>query len=283
MCNQRVITIITKKGITLEAFEDDSITKEIQCCGEYDGNTLRSIREVLTLIKPKTSLDVGANIGNHALVIAALTNKLFAFEPVPFIFSVLKSNLQINKFVNATAVNFGLSSGQSTKEIFIPQNGNLGSSSLEALEGEGTFLEIKTVNGDAYLKEHHEEGQVDFIKMDVEGHEAIALLGLKHTILECQPLLLLEWKSTNTTQSFEDLDLYKQLFTGYKCYSLTYIRNRKVHAGTWVGFCKRIYAKLITNTWCLSSFNPQKRYSNVYFVPERYQNIFSSFKYIEQK
>lgn len=281
MCNQKTITIITKKGVTLSAFEGDSITREIQSCGEYDGNTLKSIRDILGLIKPKISLDVGANIGNHALAIAPLSQKLIAFEPVTFIYEVLKNNLAQNKLGNAVAVNFGLSVDQSTKKIFIPKNGNLGSSSLEAVEGEGSFLEIKTVIGDAYLQEHLESEEIDFIKMDVEGHEAAALLGLEKTIQKNQPLLLLEWKSANTTQSFEDSDLFKKLFSGYKFYALTYASSKKVHAKNWFGFCKRIYYKLISNTWCLSSFHPHKRYSNVYFVPKRYQAIFSTFKYLE--
>ncbi|EIJ65421.1 hypothetical protein BD31_I2058, partial [Candidatus Nitrosopumilus salaria BD31] len=40
-----LINVITKYGQQLQAFENDSITKEIQSEGEYDGNTLRSIRE----------------------------------------------------------------------------------------------------------------------------------------------------------------------------------------------------------------------------------------------
>lgn len=282
MCNQQLITITTKKGFALTAFEGDSITKEIQSYGEYDGNTLQSIRDVLALIQPQTSLDVGANIGNHALAIAPLTKKLIAFEPVTFIYEVLKSNLEQNKLGNAIAVNFGLSLDQSTKEIFIPKNGNLGSSSLEAVNGEGTFLQIGTLSGDAYLEEHSHTEQIDFIKMDVEGHEAAAILGLKNTIQKYQPLLLLEWKSANTMMSFKDLDLFNRLFAGYKFYSLSYTNNKKVHPRNWIGFCKRIYYKLTISKWCLSSFDPDKSYSNVYFVPERFQSVFASFKYLEQ-
>ncbi|HSH53417.1 MAG TPA: FkbM family methyltransferase [Methylotenera sp.] len=283
MFNQKIITIKTKTGLTLTAFDGDSITKEIQSRGEYDGNTLQSIRDVLSLIKPQMSLDVGANIGNHAVVIATLTKKLIAFEPVTFVYDVLKSNLAQNKLGNAIAVNFGLSLEQSTKKIFIPMNGNLGSSSLEAVDGEGAFLKIDTVSGDAYLAEHSQTEQIDFIKMDVEGHEAAALIGLQNTIQKYQPLLLLEWKSANTTMSFKDLDLFNRLFSGYKFYSLSYTSNKKVHPRNWIGFCKRICNKLTGNTWCLSSFDSDKSYSNVYFVPERYQNIFLRFNYLEQK
>ncbi|HSI37947.1 MAG TPA: FkbM family methyltransferase [Methylotenera sp.] len=282
MFNQKIITIKTKNGLTLTAFEGDSITKEIQGCGEYDGNTLKSIRDVLSLIKPQMSLDVGANIGNHAVVIAPLTKKLIAFEPVTFVYDVLKSNLAQNKLGNAIAVNFGLSTKQSIKEIFIPKNGNLGSSSLEAVDGEGAFLQINTISGDDYLAGLSRTEQIDFIKMDVEGHEAAALLGLENTIQKYQPLLLLEWKSANTMMSFKDLDLFNRLFSGYKCYSLSYTNNKKVHPRNWIGFCKRIYYKLTISKWCLSSFDPDKSYSNVYFVPERYQSAFASFKYLEQ-
>jgi predicted RNA methylase len=123
MLNHKLVTIATKKGMTINAFEGDSITEEIESCGEYDSNTLNSIRNVLTLIQPQISLDVGANIGNHALVIAKFTKKLIAFEPVTFVYEVLKKNLAQNKIDNAITVNFALSVEQSTRQIFIPKMG----------------------------------------------------------------------------------------------------------------------------------------------------------------
>lgn len=281
MQSMKVVRLTTKRGFVLNAFEADSITKEVERKGEYDANTLNSLSDVLAEIKPQLSLDVGANIGNHTLVISKLSRNVVAFEPVKFIFDVLRANLEQNQISNVNAVNFGLSDRNIETEIFIPSNGNLGSSSLEAKEGNGILLKVTTTIGDRYLSGHFSNQQVDFIKMDVEGHEAIALLGLQETIANNQPLLLLEWKSQSTLTSFHEHDLFKKLFAGYKQYSLSYTSNKKVHANTIAGNLKRIYHKLIGSKWCLASFDESKRYSNVYFVPPRYQALMQKFTCME--
>ncbi len=276
------INLTTKRGYILNAFEGDSITREIQKKGEYDTNTLNSLSDVLGAIKPQTSLDVGANIGNHSLVIAKYSRNLIAFEPVKFIFDVLEGNFLLNQLKNAKAINCGLSNKQALAEIFIPENGNLGSSSLELKDGIGNLLEIKTIVGDIYLEENLANSQVDFIKMDVEGHEALALLGLETTIIKNQPLLLLEWKSAKTVAAFKEFDLFNKLFVGYEFYSLTYTSNQKVHLNNSIGFLKRVYYRVVNKRWCLSGFESDKRYTNVYFVPVRYQQVFHQFKYLDR-
>ncbi|MGB7816801.1 MAG: FkbM family methyltransferase [Methylotenera sp.] len=277
MENHKTIQIKTKRGFILNAFEGDSITQEIQKKGEYDANTLESLNEVLAAIQPQTSLDVGANIGNHALLISRFSKNLIAFEPVGFIFEVLQSNLIQNHIANAQAVNSGLSDTALEREIFIPQNGNLGSSSLEATNGTGQRLKINTIIGDDYLQKNLSGARIDFIKMDVEGHEAAALQGLKATIRAFQPLLLLEWKSPQTISAFKDHDLFNDLFSQYSFYSLSYTSNKKAHPKSLWGFLKRIYYRLFAKKWCLSGFERKKYYSNVYFVPSRYKSIFEKF------
>lgn len=276
-----IIQLTTKRGFNLNAFEGDSITREAQQKGEYDSNTLDSISEILATIGPNISLDVGANIGNHALVIAKYSAKVLAFEPVNFVFDVLQSNIKHNHANNITAENLGLSNKSAQLMIHIANNGNLGSSSIEANAGAGEQLTIHTVTGDDYLIQNYHGQQIDFIKMDVEGHEASALMGLKQTITQQQPLLLLEWKSDNTIAQFQHLNLFDGLFNGYQFYSLSYTTNKKVHAHASLGFLKRIFHKIIGTKWCLSEFDAKKSYSNVYFVPPRYQQQFKRYAYFD--
>lgn len=266
----------TKRGFNLEAFEGDSITREVQKKGEYDTNTLNSLVDILTLIKPMTSLDVGANIGNHALLIAELSNKVIAFEPVKFVFDALQSNVENNVVENITAVNVGLSNTEAQHTIYIQNNGNLGSSSIEVADEASEKLDIKTVVGDAYLQKNDANSQVDFIKIDVEGHEAKALAGLKKTLLKYQPLVLIEWKDAQMLAEFKRLNLFDELFPGYQKYALSYTTNKKVYAGSCFGYFRRLYHKLIGSHWCLMHFDEDKMYSNVYFVPPRFQQYFEA-------
>ena len=277
MNKYKVTQVKTKRGFVLNAFEQDSITREIQLMGEYDANTLDSINDILGIIKPDVSLDVGANIGNHSLVIAMNSRRLVAFEPVGFIFEVLKSNFQHNRIEHAQAVNSGLSDKALDRDIFIPENGNLGSSSINATSGAGCRLKINTIVGDNYIQKNLNGSRIDFIKIDVEGHEASVLQGLKATILESQPLLLIEWNDSHTVSSFSDRYLFTELFSNYSFYSLSYRSNKKMHANNMLGFLKRVYYRFLPKKWCLSKFEPHRRYSNVYFVPLRYKTVFDKF------
>jgi FkbM family methyltransferase len=280
MQQHQLINVITKSGHQLQAFENDSITKEIQSEGEYDGNTLSSLREVLTSIAPTTSLDIGANIGNHAIVIAQYTKQLIAFEPVKFIFDALQQNLTLNKLNNAIALNFGLSDEASKRDIFIPKHGNLGCSSLDVSFEDAEKQEIELVVGDDCLNQTFPNERIDFIKMDVEGHEASALRGLEKTLKQDQPLLLIEYKSMTTITSFQQMHLFDELFKGYQFFSLSYTYNKKVHKRNLMGFFKRIYYRVFDRRWCLSHFDRTKPYANVYLVPPRYKKVFSTFAYL---
>lgn len=270
MTNRSIVQCLTKRGFVLDAFAEDAITREIQQSGEYDSNTLDALVEILQVIQPQTALDVGANIGNHSVLIAQYVKRLIAFEPVPFIYAVLKQNLAHQSLSHAQAVPLALSDDNATHTLHILNNGNLGTSSLEVNENVAESIDIQTVIGDEWLATHTHQPAVDFIKMDVEGHEVSALLGLQKTILKHQPLLLLEWKSAAMKARFFDEKLFQALFNGYQCFALSYTTNKKAHPKTFIGKIQWLVAKLKGKQWCLQPFVPQQHYANVFFVPQRH-------------
>jgi FkbM family methyltransferase len=278
MKNHYEIKVTTKRGYTLNCIDGDTITKAIQAHGEYDTNTLESLADILGKIKPNISLDIGANIGNHAVLIARCSQRLIAFEPVKLVYDLLKSNLNQNSPANTLAVNKGLSNEYAIREIFIPAF-NLGCSSLEVQVGDGEKTKIDLLIGDDWLKTNFEDQQIDFIKMDIEGHEAAALLGLEENIRKYQPLVLLEWKSQITINAFREKNLFPRLFKNYAFYSLTQTDSKKVYKRSLLGYFERLYFKLSRRSWCLTNFQEQKAYSNVYFVPDRYKELFKALPF----
>lgn len=278
-----VLTLQTREGKKLDAFAGDAITTEIQMKGEYDGNTLDSLRSILAVIRPRVSLDVGANIGNHAIVIAEYSQRLLAFEPVPFIHELLSHNLSQNGLTHAVAVNAGLSDQASRRDIFIPNIGNLGCSSLELIDAATTHIQIATLVGDDYIAQQNIEAGIDFIKVDVEGHEPAALLGLEKTLRQHCPLLLMEYRNQNTLNLFQDGSLFNRLFPGYRIYSLSNTASKKAYPNGILAFLRRMRAKFSKRQWCLSDFDPTRRYSNIYLVPERYQPVFEQFLYLRMR
>lgn len=277
---RETIKIRTPNGREIHAFEGDSITHQIQKHGEYDKNALDSIREVLAIIKPVTSLDIGANIGNHSLVIATLSQRLFAFEPVGFVHTVLQKNLLENRVQNAVAVNVGLSSESASKTIFVPKMDNVGCSSLDERGLNSDRHDIRLITGDEYLATNGIR-DVDFIKMDIEGHEGEAIEGLKTTIRTNQPLLLMEWDQ-RTAHQFAAHQLFDSVFAGYSAFSVSRTDNKKMHPKTFFGSLRRLWYRLTCRSWCLSKFDPTHGYRNIYLVPDRYRGVFSNFRYLSE-
>lgn len=269
----------TKRNQQIIAFEGDSITNEIIANGEYDGYTLAFMSDILSKIQPKLSLDIGANIGNHSLVIATHSQRLIAFEPIPFLHEVLSKNLILNGLSQAHAFNVGLSDTTKNAQIYVDQAGNFGASSISERNGNGKLLAIQLVKGDDFLNKMGVTG-IDFIKIDVEGHEAEAIAGLAESIQRDNPLILMEWKSEHTRQQFAQSALFSTVLANYTAYSLTTNFNKKVHAPHFFAQVKRVRYKYFKPAWCLSSFKAEQRYSNVCLVPVKHRALFAKLPYL---
>lgn len=273
----KLITVTTSAGKRLQAFEGDEITRQILQNGEYDAWALASLREVLQYVRPRTSLDIGANIGNHAVVIGELSQRLFAFEPLPFVYQVLQHNLARNLGERARGFNLALSDIDAAVRIGVRSEENFGASSLCAGSSDGET--VRAVVGDEFLAEQG-IAEVDFIKIDVEGHEASALSGLTKTILRDQPLVMMEWNDAETAAGFARLRLFDTVFAGYQPFAVSRTDSTKLHPHTLAGRLRRLRYRLFDRTWCLTDFDPVRKYSNVYLVPPRMAEELAALRYL---
>lgn len=139
-------------------------------------------------------VDIGANIGNHALFALKFLHvaRLIPFEPNPVAIEVLRSNLDLNGEADRcdlTHLGFGLSDqAQAGLQIELDQpETNLGGGRL--VEGG----DLTVIRGDDALATTH----VDFIKIDVEGMEIKALRGLSQTIANSRPVFFIEVDEAN--------------------------------------------------------------------------------------
>ncbi|NNE51249.1 MAG: FkbM family methyltransferase [Sulfitobacter sp.] len=135
-----------------------------------------------------TFVDIGSNIGNHSLFVAAYLQpkKIIPFEPNPLAYKLLLANIVMNRFqdiFDVTHIGFGLSDERADGFAMTEQNKNLGGARM--LPGEG---DITTITGDEALA-----GETpDFLKIDVEGMEMMVLKGLQETITRCSPTIMIE-------------------------------------------------------------------------------------------
>lgn len=140
-----------------------------------------------------TFLDVGANIGNHALYLAENFDFVHCFEPDPAIADRLADNAALN---DATIYIHRVGLGAENGELpFYPSAvGNQGTGSFVAQDGHAVRT-LPVRNGDDYLALAKIFG-VSFIKIDVEGFELQVVAGLRNTINRDRPIIMLEFDGT---------------------------------------------------------------------------------------
>jgi FkbM family methyltransferase len=152
-----------------------------------------------------TVLDVGANIGYFALLMAkrvGLGGKVHAFEPNPTICAKLRENVALNPECNdgrmaIHEVALGATTGDA--EFFCPIEGHEGVGGLRDTNRAPLSMAIHvTVRTLDSFVESEKFTRLDFIKMDIEGGELDALRGGERTLRDFRPKLLFEAFEPNT-------------------------------------------------------------------------------------
>lgn len=164
-------------------------------------------REELSIItdffnKGSVFLDVGANIGNHAIYVAKFLHprQLILLEPNPPAIEILQINIELNKVapsVDFSMIGTGLSDSDGWAGAHIPA-GNLGATTLWHVAEES---KIRLARGDSLFLGR----RIDFIKMDVEGMEIRALKGLMATINANRPTMFIEVDNVNRDEFLETI------------------------------------------------------------------------------
>ena len=144
------------------------------------------------LHKDDVALDVGGNIGTHAINLSRLVpnGKVFVFEPQSLVFSILQNNLLLNRCANVTAYKFALTDVDHETIYMEPFNFdddviNNGAISIDYSTSVGDFCLTRTMDSFAFNK-------VDFIKLDVQGAESKVLSGATKVIENFRPLVFIE-------------------------------------------------------------------------------------------
>jgi FkbM family methyltransferase len=153
------------------------------------------------LVDPKrNAVDAGANKGAYTYFLARLARRVFAFEPNPKMFKILRRSMA----KNVTASPAALSDRPGSAVLRIPrtrrggysnQGGSLSSAKISEDYGSVT-VETKRLD-DVDL------GDVGFIKIDVEGFEQEVIDGAAATIRRCRPTMLIELEERYTKVPIE--------------------------------------------------------------------------------
>ena len=136
-----------------------------------------------------TILDIGANIGAHALRFARIVGpggKVFAFEPTDFAYRKLVKNLSLNAFPQVVPIQVALANeNQRQQTIHFRSSWR---TDQQRVDGP-TTVDFERLDD---LAARRSVGHVDIIKIDVDGNEFPILFGGRDLIRRCRPLFLME-------------------------------------------------------------------------------------------
>lgn len=140
-------------------------------------------------------LDIGANTGTFTLL-ACLANpraRVLSFEPVPRNFSRLLRNIQLNGFDSrCEAFNIAISDWTGTADFHVPSLDVPASSSLDPNGFRGISGELIRVTVNSIDAIVPPGVKVDVAKIDVEKFEDHVLNGMRRTIGESRPDIVIE-------------------------------------------------------------------------------------------
>jgi len=160
--------------------------------GIFNGREGAEIKLWSELIKKADIvLDIGANNGIYALV-ASVNEKagVYAFEPVPAMYDLLKENLRLSNTINVYPRKEVISDLNGKLNLFVPNSGWIDVASIDEsfakkfLE-DRTMIEVQcdSITVDEFLvKENITTDKKIVCKIDVEGAEDRVVLGMVETM-----------------------------------------------------------------------------------------------------
>lgn len=219
------VVVATRFGfkINLDPIFDKNIENVIYERGVYEQGTVSVLQDFLKA--GDTFVDVGANIGWLSLVGAdrvAKNGKVYAFEPVPTTFDILKSNKKLNEFSQIELNQFALGNKEETLTIYPEKENRGGASILNHHSEKGVDIEVKKLDNLII------NSTINVIKIDVEGFELDVLKGAIETIKKDNPKLIIE-HSIDRNNTAEQFEIYNWLLDLgiYKIYKLMNGKERK--------------------------------------------------------
>ena len=148
-------------------------------------------------------LDGGANMGAMTIPLAKRCSRVIAFEPQEFLYYILCGNIAANNLTNVRAYMNPLDAVSGRVVAFPrPSDDYFGEGHFAGVAGTSINLDGKNCLGTKCIDQLFLD-RLDFVKMDVEGAELMALFGGRDTLEQFKPVMFVEALPNN----FEDIQL----------------------------------------------------------------------------
>jgi FkbM family methyltransferase len=220
--------IIKFDNFYIEFFRNDCLAENsIAKNKNWEPHITKFVKNLHSKINIKNIIDIGANIGYHTMLFSRIIGNngvIYAFEPQPQIFSLLSNNISNNNLKNVILYNNACSDEETI--VYLPKF-NI---PLQNIENMGDITPNYNVNiNDKYaiqsvIIDRLNLSKIDFIKIDIQGWEVKAIIGLKELLERDKPYMIVEFEyfqlaKDNKTCS-ELADLLRTY--GYYIYYLDY-------------------------------------------------------------
>lgn len=178
--------------------------------------------------RDSTILDIGANIGLHALRFSSMAKNgvVIACEPQPKTFDTLKNNITQNEIKNIIPLNLAIDQSATIADFLVMKDdaySSLIDTGRKELSGK---VKVLCVSVDGLLGNI----KVDFVKIDVEGLELNVLQSMSNLIQRYHPVIFCEiYKGKIESNNPRDTISYLRNY-GYQVYRV--IDGELVEFGT---------------------------------------------------
>ena len=145
------------------------------------GYALARVSEIREAVKEgDTVIDIGANIGYFTVLLADLVGpkgKVYAFEPDPRNFYLLQRTIERNGWTHVIAEQKAVSN--KAGEFLLYQTRSCAANTLTPSGEHISAVNVRVVTLDDFLSDEH---HIDFVKMDTDGSEPLAIQGMVQLI-----------------------------------------------------------------------------------------------------
>ena len=181
-----------ESGLSFFVHHRDTIGRHIAKYGTHEPLVTRWMADYLGASGRGIVVDVGANLGWHALHAARHPNveTVVAFEPDPFNAWLLERNLSENAIGNVIVDSRAVGAAPGVAKLYRYKSANFGRHSLAADHGHGSrSVPVTDIDG-ALANLHLIDKPVALIKIDVEGYEPAVIAGAARTLERTDAVIL---------------------------------------------------------------------------------------------
>jgi FkbM family methyltransferase len=190
----RVFDLRHKRLIQMDGFEmyvmpNDCIGSVIVKYRNWEPDVTCVVRNKLR--SGDVFLDLGANVGYFSLLASSLVGpagRVIAFEPNPQNQQLIYESKLLNNCANLTVYPYAVSNR--SEILRFTTVGSNGGVVTDRIAGQRYDLLVQSVVLDEFLPQHT---RINFVKMDIEGHEPAALRGMEGLLRRHRPKLITEY------------------------------------------------------------------------------------------